>query len=187
MSLSLSITQATKHAKKINKRYIIEEQPEEENAGVFLNRFLIVPDMREYEKKKDLFNNLKDYTEDGQNILKGRRGSTRDFFKSMYSLVFYSFHISKLYTGNQQEEKETKETIKKNYILSNFNKSLNCRLLNEYFIICSYDLPIFIFDTTGGTNKDRLIIYTNTSATTSRHIYRLYQYFYYAPCDFIVN
>ena len=49
MSLSLSITEATKHAKKINKRYIIEEEPA---ADGFLNRFLIVPDMEEYGKKK---------------------------------------------------------------------------------------------------------------------------------------
>ena len=184
MSLSLSITEATKHAKKINKRYIIEEEPA---ADGFLNRFLIVPDMEEYGKKKDLFNDLKYYTQDGANMLKGRRGSTRDFFNSVYSLVFYSFHISRLYTGNRQQERETKENIRKNYILSNYNKSLNCRLLNEYFIICSYDLPIFIYDTTGGTNKDRFIIYTNISATTSRHIYRLYQYFKKAPCDFILN
>ena len=187
MSLFHSITQATNHAKKINKRYIIEEEPAEGVGGVFINRFLIVPDMDQYALHKDLFNNLKDYTQDGANMLKGRRGSTINFFKSLYSLIFYSFHISRLYTGDQKEEAQTKENIKKNYILSNYNKSLNCRLLNEYLIICSYDLPIFIYDTTGGTNKDRFIIYTNTSITTSRHIYRLYQYFNKAPCDFIVN
>jgi len=184
MSLTLSITQATKHAKKINKRYIIEEEPAAEGL---LNRFLIVPDMNQYAQHLELFNNLKDYTEGERNRIKGRRGSNIDFFKSLYSLVFYSPLFSKLYTGNQQQEEETKKTIKKQYILSNYNKSLKCHLINEYFLICSYDLPIFICDTTGGTNKDRFIIYTNTSTTTSRHIYRLYEAFKRAPCEFIVN
>ena len=186
MSLSLSIVQASKHAKKINKRYIIEEEQPEEGAGVVLNRFLIVPNMRDYANKLDLFNNLINYTENGANMLKGRRGSTVEFFKSLYSLIFYSFHISRLYTGNHQEEQQTKNKLK-GFILSNYNKSLNCRLLNKYFIICSYDLPIFICNTTGGTDKDRFIIYTNTSATTSRHIYKLYKQFYKAPCSFIFN